>query len=59
MTRSIFAKQKMAASATEFRLFEDRSHFTCIEPGWEEIADFALEWALAHSGNITPFARSA
>ncbi len=28
------------------RQYDDRSHFICGEPGWEEIADYALEWAL-------------
>lgn len=45
MTRAIFAKQKRAPSLTEFKLFPGRSHWTCLEPGWEEVADFALAWA--------------
>jgi pimeloyl-ACP methyl ester carboxylesterase len=28
------------------REYADRSHFICGEPGWEEVADYALEWAL-------------
>jgi hypothetical protein len=27
-------------------LYDGRSHWTCAEPGWEEIADHALDWAL-------------
>ncbi|WP_055545174.1 alpha/beta hydrolase [Streptomyces kanamyceticus] len=34
---------------TAFKLFEGRSHYTCGEPGWEDVADFALDWALAPS----------
>ncbi len=30
---------------TELKIYPDRSHWTCIEPGWEEVADFALDWA--------------
>lgn len=26
-----------------------RSHWICAEPGWEEVADYALEWALTHA----------
>jgi len=57
MTQAIFAKQRRAASATELKLFAGRSHFTCIEPGWEDVADFALEWATRNarsSGTVTP-----
>jgi len=28
-------------------LFQGRSHCTCGEDGWEEVADLALDWALA------------
>jgi len=45
MTRAIYRKQKRAASLTEFKLYPDRSHWTCMEAGWEAVADFALEWA--------------
>lgn len=49
MTRAMFRKHKRAASLTEFRLYRDRSHFLCLEPGWEELADAALEWATAQA----------
>ena len=29
---------------TDFHAFEGRSHFLIAEPGWEEVADFALAW---------------
>jgi len=43
------AKHYKGDTITEVRDFEGRSHWTCGEPGWEEIADTALEWALAHA----------
>jgi len=30
---------------TDFHEFPGRSHWTCGEPGWEAVADYALEWA--------------
>lgn len=45
MTKPIYEKQRQATSPTGFRLFAERSHWTCIEPGWEEVADTALGWA--------------
>lgn len=38
---------KHSAAITAFKLFEGRSHYTCGEKGWEEVADLALDWALA------------
>lgn len=49
MTRRIFEKQKRAASPTEFKLFADRSHWTCMDFGWEEIADLAVDWAVGNA----------
>ncbi|CAB3962422.1 MULTISPECIES: alpha/beta hydrolase [Burkholderia] len=39
------AKRSRAISA--YKLFAGRSHYTCGEKGWEDVADFALDWALA------------
>jgi alpha-beta hydrolase superfamily lysophospholipase len=49
MTRAIYEKQRRAPSQTALKIFEDRSHFTCIEAGWEAVADFALDWAARHA----------
>jgi pimeloyl-ACP methyl ester carboxylesterase len=40
-----YNKQRKAPSLTELKMFPGRSHFLCIEPGWEEVADYALAWA--------------
>lgn len=45
LTRLIYAKQRRASSLTDLKIYEDRSHYTCAEPGWEQVADFALAWA--------------
>ena len=49
MTKAIYEKQKQAPSKTEFKLYPDRSHWTGLDKGWEEVADFALDWAVAHA----------
>lgn len=49
MTEANYKRQKRAPSATEFKLYADRSHTTGLEPGWEEVADFAIEWAERHA----------
>jgi len=45
MTRAIFKKQSRVPSKTELKIFAERSHWTCLDAGWEEVADFALDWA--------------
>ncbi len=43
--KATYLKQKLSPSLTEMKVFPGRSHFLAIEPGWEEVADYALEWA--------------
>jgi pimeloyl-ACP methyl ester carboxylesterase len=38
-----------SGAVTEYKLFPDRSHWTIAEPGWEEVADYALEWAIRNA----------
>jgi pimeloyl-ACP methyl ester carboxylesterase len=40
---------KHSRAITAYKLFPGRSHYTCGEKGWEEVADFALDWSLAPS----------
>lgn len=44
-----FKKYSASKAVTDFKLFVGRSHFTCGEPGWEAVADYALEWAEGHA----------
>jgi pimeloyl-ACP methyl ester carboxylesterase len=41
-----------SAAVTAHKVFDGRDHFTCGEPGWEAVADFALDWALAPVSGI-------
>jgi pimeloyl-ACP methyl ester carboxylesterase len=39
-----------AKSSTDYKEFEGRSHYSVIGgEGWEEVADYALEWATEHA----------
>jgi pimeloyl-ACP methyl ester carboxylesterase len=49
MTDAIHRKQKKASSITALKIFDDRSHGTLMDPGWEAVADLALNWALEHA----------
>ena len=37
-----------SVSITEYKEFPGRPHFPAV-PGWEEVADYALSWAVAHA----------
>ena len=39
-----------SAAHTDYKEFEGRSHFTVGQPGWEDVADYALSWCNEHSG---------
>ena len=42
-------RQSKAKSATEYKEYPGRSHYTLGQDGWEEVADYALEWATKHT----------
>jgi non-heme chloroperoxidase len=50
VTRAQYKLQRKAKSATEIKEYPARDHFTAGAPGWEEVADYALEWAVSHAG---------
>jgi hypothetical protein len=54
MTRAIYEHQKRAISKTELRIYPDRSHYLCLAPGWEEVADFAVDWAVRNQRGVKP-----
>lgn len=46
IVRSNAKKYRKSPSLTEYREFPGRSHFIAGEKGWEEVADYALSWAV-------------
>ena len=44
------ARHYESDAITELEEFPGRSHWTCGEPGWEAVADYALEWATEQAG---------
>jgi len=47
------AKHYTSDTVTEFEEFPGRSHWTCAEPGWEAVADRAVEWASAQARTLS------
>jgi len=40
---------RKSRAVTDYKEFPDRTHYTLGQDGWEEVADFALDWALSHA----------
>lgn len=40
---------KGEGTVTDYHEFPGRAHWTCAQPGWEAVADKALDWALDHA----------
>jgi pimeloyl-ACP methyl ester carboxylesterase len=43
------AKHYKSDTVTEVKEYEGRSHLMPAQEGWEEVADYALDWALRHA----------
>ena len=49
MVRGAYAKQRRSSAPTELKEFAGRTHWICMQPGWEEVADHAITWAEGHA----------
>ena len=49
MVRAMYEKHKRAPSRTDMVEFANLSHWLIAEPGWEAVADTAIDWADAHA----------
>ncbi|WP_221392971.1 alpha/beta hydrolase [Dyadobacter sp. NIV53] len=39
-----FRKYKTSGSVTDYKKFEGKTHYVLGQPGWEEVADYILNW---------------
>jgi len=49
VTRAAYKIQKQTGALTEFKEYPDRSHYTFSQDGWEEVADYSLDWAVRNA----------
>ena len=47
---------KNSTAVTDYREFPNRTHHTVGQKGWEEVADFALQWANENARGLVTFA---
>jgi len=40
-----YKRYRGSEAVTDYQSFEGRSHWIIAEPGWEEVADYAIDWA--------------
>ena len=38
------SKYKDASSSVDLKIYDKKSHFICGEKGWQEIADYIIDW---------------
>lgn len=51
LNRKNFKKYRASSAVTEYKEFPGRSHYIIAEKGWEEVAQYALDWASAKTVN--------
>jgi pimeloyl-ACP methyl ester carboxylesterase len=44
LTKNIAGRYKDTNSRVDIKIFEGKSHFICGEKGWENVADYILDW---------------
>jgi pimeloyl-ACP methyl ester carboxylesterase len=59
MVRANYNRYRRSPAVTELKTFPNRTHLLVASPGWEEVADYALEWAVAHDRTRGSQAQSA
>ena len=53
-SKAAFKLQSKSKAKTELMEYPDRSHHIVGEPGWEEVADQALDWAEENAKQDAP-----
>ena len=45
---------RRSTAVTDYKVFARRSHFILGQEGWQEVADYVLDWAVRHARPIVP-----
>ena len=53
-----FKLYNKSTAVTAYKEFPERTHFTLGQAGWEEVADYALEWAESQSSATHPASKA-
>jgi predicted esterase len=44
LSKAIYNVQKKSSARTDFKQFDNRDHYLAGERGWEEVAQYAIDW---------------
>ncbi len=53
LNRKNFRKYRASTAVTEYKEFSGRSHYIIAEKGWQEVADYAVNWAETKAGRTS------
>jgi pimeloyl-ACP methyl ester carboxylesterase len=48
VVRATYRRHLRSVAETSFKQFSGRTHWLILEPGWEEVADYTIQWAAGH-----------
>src|SRR5947209_8074276 len=54
VTEANFRLYRKSKAITDFKEYPERSHYTLGQEGWEEVADYALDWAVENAAAERP-----
>jgi alpha-beta hydrolase superfamily lysophospholipase len=54
VTEANFRLYHKSRAITDFKEYPGRSHYTLGQEGWEEVADYALDWAIENAAAERP-----
>lgn len=49
VAKASFKRYRQSKAVTRYKEFPERSHYTIGEPGWEQVADYALRWSMENA----------
>jgi alpha-beta hydrolase superfamily lysophospholipase len=49
VVRANFNLYRKSRAVTDYKEYPERTHYTLGESGWEQVADFSLDWAVRHA----------
>ncbi|MEP7322709.1 MAG: alpha/beta hydrolase [Saprospiraceae bacterium] len=44
LVKANFNRYTHTSSITDFKMFFEKTHLICLQPGWEEVAEFIYDW---------------
>jgi hypothetical protein len=51
LIKANFELYRQSKAVTDYKEFPERTQYTLGQEGWQEVEDYALDWALRHTSN--------